>query len=103
MSCNVNLFKIIFSIRPERFNLQKAWRRQRKQENLEKENRTEEELEAYTSPPVIEGAGDVTSRGENVLERKIVRGLPPRERSATSIYWNENRKNMTFKESLVFL
>ncbi|XP_032514482.2 collagen and calcium-binding EGF domain-containing protein 1-like [Danaus plexippus] len=49
--------------RPERFNLQKAWRRQRKQENLEKENRTEEELEAYTSPPVIEGAGDVTSRG----------------------------------------
>ncbi|XP_013169624.1 PREDICTED: collagen and calcium-binding EGF domain-containing protein 1-like [Papilio xuthus] len=35
---------------PERFNLQKAWRRQRKQEKQESE--TEQELEAYTAPPV---------------------------------------------------
>ncbi|XP_013147458.1 PREDICTED: collagen and calcium-binding EGF domain-containing protein 1-like [Papilio polytes] len=37
---------------PERFNLQKAWRRQRKQEKQERESETEQELEAYTAPPV---------------------------------------------------
>ncbi|XP_034833208.2 collagen and calcium-binding EGF domain-containing protein 1-like [Maniola hyperantus] len=50
--------------RPERFNLQKAWRRQRKQEKLEKENRTEQELEAYTAPPIIgEGPVEISPRG----------------------------------------
>ncbi|KAM3960399.1 LOW QUALITY PROTEIN: uncharacterized protein ACR2FA_005495 [Aphomia sociella] len=40
---------------PERFNLQKAWRHQRKQEKREREGRTEQALEAYTAPP-LEGA-----------------------------------------------
>ncbi|CAK1580823.1 unnamed protein product [Parnassius mnemosyne] len=43
---------------PERFNLQKAWRRQRKQEKLERESHAEE-LEAYTAPPIHEHDGRV--------------------------------------------
>lgn len=39
--------------RPERFNLQKAWRRQKKQEKLDKVNRTDVELEAYTAPAIV--------------------------------------------------
>ncbi|CAD0202345.1 unnamed protein product [Chrysodeixis includens] len=50
--------------RPERFNLQKAWRRQRKQEKLERESHTEQELEAYTAPP-IEGPVDISPNGLN--------------------------------------
>ncbi|XP_047996171.1 collagen and calcium-binding EGF domain-containing protein 1-like isoform X1 [Leguminivora glycinivorella] len=44
---------------PERFDLQKAWRWQRKQERLEKERKTDQELEAYTVPPVITTKGPV--------------------------------------------
>ncbi|KAI8434468.1 hypothetical protein MSG28_012486 [Choristoneura fumiferana] len=44
---------------PERFNLQKAWRRQRKQEKLDKESRTAQELEAYTPPPIVDTQGPV--------------------------------------------
>nr|XP_026493166.1 collagen and calcium-binding EGF domain-containing protein 1 isoform X1 [Vanessa tameamea] len=52
--------------RPERFNLQKAWRRQHKQEQLEKERKIEQELEAYTAPAIV-GAGpvEISPRGLN--------------------------------------
>ncbi|XP_021191238.3 collagen and calcium-binding EGF domain-containing protein 1 isoform X1 [Helicoverpa armigera] len=50
--------------RPERFNLQKAWRRQRKQDKLDRESKTEQELEAYTAPP-IEGPVDISPNGLN--------------------------------------
>ncbi|XP_041980646.1 collagen and calcium-binding EGF domain-containing protein 1-like [Aricia agestis] len=52
--------------RPERFNLQKAWRRQKKLEKLDKENRREQELEAYTAPAVQarDNAVDVSPEGE---------------------------------------
>lgn len=49
--------------RPERFNLQKAWRRQRKQEMLERESKTEQELEAFTAPPIESVAVEVSSNG----------------------------------------
>ncbi|CAG4935865.1 unnamed protein product [Colias eurytheme] len=44
--------------KPERFNLQKAWREQKKQEKLQRGNSTRQELEAYTAPPV-EGPEEV--------------------------------------------
>ncbi|XP_072938128.1 uncharacterized protein [Epargyreus clarus] len=53
--------------RPERFNLQKAWRRQQKQEQLEKESKTEQELEAYTAPSIVgnDGPVDISPNGLN--------------------------------------
>ncbi|XP_045513568.1 collagen and calcium-binding EGF domain-containing protein 1-like isoform X1 [Pieris brassicae] len=39
--------------KPERFNLQKAWRQQRKQERLDRENGTLRDLEAYTAPSIM--------------------------------------------------
>ncbi|XP_022824604.1 collagen and calcium-binding EGF domain-containing protein 1-like isoform X2 [Spodoptera litura] len=50
--------------KPERFNLQKAWLRQRKRDKLERESKTEQELEAYTAPP-IEGPVDISPNGLN--------------------------------------
>ncbi|KAL0821308.1 hypothetical protein ABMA28_005902 [Loxostege sticticalis] len=44
---------------PERFNLQKAWRHQRKQDRLEREKSTEQDLEAYTAPPIVKEVGTV--------------------------------------------
>lgn len=49
--------------RPERFNLQKAWSHQRKQERLEKESKTEQDLEAYTAP-AVEGTVEIVPRGQ---------------------------------------
>lgn len=48
--------------KPERFNLQKAWRRQRKQEKIDRDSRTEQELEAYTAPSVASPV-EISSRG----------------------------------------
>ncbi|CAB3244916.1 unnamed protein product [Arctia plantaginis] len=68
--------------RPERFNLQNAWRRQRKQEKLDKESKTEQELEAFTAPP-IEGHVDITPNGqsgeilhESTTDWNLVKGEP---------------------------
>ncbi|XP_038222042.1 collagen and calcium-binding EGF domain-containing protein 1-like [Zerene cesonia] len=44
--------------KPERFNLQKAWREQKKQEKLQRGNSTRQELEAFT-PPAVEGPEEV--------------------------------------------
>ncbi|CAK1542021.1 unnamed protein product [Leptosia nina] len=44
--------------KPERFNLQKAWRQQKKQEKWERENGTQH-LEAYTAPSILGPEGDV--------------------------------------------
>ncbi|KAJ0174968.1 hypothetical protein K1T71_009109 [Dendrolimus kikuchii] len=49
--------------RPERFNLEKAWRRQRKQERLEKESKIEQDLEAFTAP-AIEGPVEIVPHGQ---------------------------------------
>ncbi|KAJ8714724.1 hypothetical protein PYW07_002949 [Mythimna separata] len=71
--------------KPERFNLQKAWRRQRKQEMLDRESRTEQELEAYTAPP-IEGTVDILPNGlngeilhESTTDWTLVKGEPDPE------------------------
>ncbi|XP_075979435.1 uncharacterized protein LOC142978762 isoform X2 [Anticarsia gemmatalis] len=68
--------------KPERFNLQKAWRRQRKQEKLDRESRTEQELEAYTAPPV-DGPVDISPNGingeilhESTTDWTLVKGDP---------------------------
>ncbi|KAJ2949410.1 hypothetical protein O0L34_g15325 [Tuta absoluta] len=52
---------------PERFNMQKAWRQHRKQEKLEQESKIEQELEAYTVPPIIthDGPVEITPNGRN--------------------------------------
>ncbi|KAL4717109.1 hypothetical protein ACJJTC_016996 [Scirpophaga incertulas] len=52
---------------PERFNLQKAWRYQRKQERLEQESLTEQALEAYTAPSIIrdDGQVDISPNGQS--------------------------------------
>ncbi|XP_026326069.1 collagen and calcium-binding EGF domain-containing protein 1-like [Hyposmocoma kahamanoa] len=44
---------------PERFNLQKAWRKQRKQEKQAMESTVEQDLEAYTIPAVDINTGPV--------------------------------------------
>lgn len=68
--------------KPERFNLQKAWRRQRKQEVLDRESRTEQELEAYTAPPIA-GPVDILPNGlngeilhESTTDWTLVKGEP---------------------------
>ncbi|CAH0718127.1 unnamed protein product, partial [Brenthis ino] len=70
--------------RPERFNLQKAWRHQHKQEQLEKESKIEQDLEAYTAPPVV-GAdpieisphgvtGEIIHNSETTTDWTLVKG-----------------------------
>ncbi|RVE44748.1 hypothetical protein evm_010600 [Chilo suppressalis] len=50
---------------PERFNLQKAWRHQRKQSQLEQEALTEQALEAYTAPPLVsQGPVEISPNGQ---------------------------------------
>ncbi|KAG6457648.1 collagen and calcium-binding EGF domain-containing protein 1 isoform X2 [Manduca sexta] len=68
--------------RPERFNLQKAWRKQRKQEKLDKEGKTEQDLEAFTAPS-IEGPVEISPRGrtgevprESTTDYSLVKGDP---------------------------
>ncbi|XP_050679393.1 collagen and calcium-binding EGF domain-containing protein 1-like isoform X1 [Leptidea sinapis] len=51
--------------KPDRFDLQKAWRHQKRQDKLERENETDKQLEAYTAPPVEgpDGMVDINTHG----------------------------------------